>query len=834
MNVSLKWAQDVSNVDISSVGVTQVVRKIGAQLGAVEQVINWGARYDGVVVVKVIECEKHPNADKLSVCLVDDGGAVKDVEREDGKLVRVVCGAPNIRKGQTVVWLPPGSTVPSTYDDKPFVLGARELRGVKSNGMIASPSELAISDDHDGILVLDQEVKPDTPFKDLFELDDYIIDCENKMFTHRPDCFGILGVARELAGIQHKKFTSPDWYVNEPILEELKELSVDVDVKTKLVSRFCAVAVKDVHIKPSPTQIQVDLTKVGIKPINNIVDITNWLMHLTGQPLHAYDYDKLLAVSGKKAANLTARVSKKGETLKLLNDKVVEMQDDDTVIIASGDVAVGIGGVMGGADTEVDENTKRVVFEAATFDMYNIRRTSMKYGLFTDAVTRFNKGQSPLQNAKVIAKAVEMANQIAGAKQASNLIDVKNATVKPKPNVSVSAEFINVRLGAKLKPKDIKNLLENVEFKVKVSGDNLSVQVPFWRMDIELPEDIVEEVGRLYGYDKLPVNLPKRTASPAAKNELSQFKSQIRSILSGVGANELLTYSFVHGDLLAKAGQDEKMAYKLSNALSPDLHYYRLSLLPSILEKVHPNIKAGFSEFALYEIGKAHTKKWVEDGLPIQAERIAFVFAADSKQAKNYEGQAYYQAKVYLDHLFNKLALSVQYLKFNEASKKIVESDTTKPYYQKRSAIVQTTDGEFIGTVGEFNQKIIKGLKLPDYVAGFELDINQLKANSSLGSKYVQIPKFPKVTQDISLKVASNVNFAELEKCVQDALRANQPEDSYAQISPLDIYQKGNDKHIAFRLIIASYEKTLTAKEVNDLLDKIADAANKRLKATRI
>ena len=282
----------------------------------------------------------------------------------------------------------------------------------------------------------------------------------------------------------------------------------------KLVPRFMAVAISDITVGPSPVWMQAYLNRVGTRPINNIVDITNYFMHLTGQPLHAYDADKLAKSKTQKAIFLEARKSRKGEKLKLLGGKEITFDDDSTILITSNNVPVGVGGVMGGADTEVDENTKNIVLECANFDMYSIRRTAMKYGLFTEAVTRFNKGQSPLQTDRIIAKATQEILQVAGGEIASKTVDVKgNLKDTPHKAVTVSADFVNARLGTKLTLRDIAKLLENVEFKImSVPADKtrLHVMPPFWRTDIEIPEDVVEEVGRLYGYDHLPLVLPTR------------------------------------------------------------------------------------------------------------------------------------------------------------------------------------------------------------------------------------------------------------------------------------------------------------------------------------
>ncbi|NDC94230.1 phenylalanine--tRNA ligase subunit beta, partial [bacterium] len=467
MKVSLQWAQSVSNVDITTIPKEDLLKKMGAQLGAIEEVIEWGPRYNGIVVVKVVKCEPHPNADTLHVCLIDDGRVTESVERNNDGYVQVVCGAPNVHTDMLAVWLPPNTTVPSTLNKDPFVLGVRDLRGVMSNGMLASPAELGISDNHDGILevtvaeVGEELARPGTSFKKLYGMDDIVIDCENKMFTHRPDCFGILGVAREIAGITGQKFTSPDWYLKEPVFKTASDLPLRVNVASKLVPRFMAVVLDNVRVEPSPLHMQAALTRVGIRPINNIVDITNWLMHLTGQPLHAYDYDKLANLSGE-IPTLDARMVHDNETITLLNGNTIPIQKN-TIVIATDKQSVALAGVMGGASTEVDSNTKSIVLEVATFDMFSIRRTSMRHGLFTDAVTRFTKGQSPLQNDRVLHKAILMMQEIAGATQASDVYDHKSKTVMPLPVVEANIEFVNTRLGSSLSTKEAIKLLENVE-----------------------------------------------------------------------------------------------------------------------------------------------------------------------------------------------------------------------------------------------------------------------------------------------------------------------------------------------------------------------------------
>jgi phenylalanyl-tRNA synthetase beta chain len=841
MKISLNWAAQVSSVDLSAIGVDKLVEKIGAQLGAVDEVEEWGPRFEGIKVVKVISCQKHPDADKLSLCTLDDGGNTPDVKRDANNHVEVVCGAPNVRADMLAVWIPPGATVPNTLGKDPFTIEAREIRGRVSNGMLASAAELGISEDHSGILEIsaqdvgDELANPGTPFKKLFRMDDVVIDVENKMFTHRPDLFGVLGDAREIAGIQGLAFRSPDWYSTAPEFQTASGLPLEVSVEDyELTPRFMAVAMKDVQVGSSPMWLQAALTRVGLKPINNIVDVTNFLMHLTGQPLHAYDYDKVKARSGGGAPVLIARKANKDEPVALLNGKTINISDP-AIVIATDKQVVGVAGIMGGADTEVDTSTKNIILECANFNMYAVRRASMKYGLFTDAVTRFTKGQSVLQNDRVLAQAMQYVQKLAGGQQASNVLDA-HQDLPQLAQVEVPTEFVNQRLGLQLDAQAMKKLLENVEFTVEEQGDTLKVRAPFWRTDIEIPEDIVEEIGRLYGYDHLPQELPKRRISPATQDILLEVKAKGRDILADGGANEILTYSFVHGNLFEKVGQNKDNAFELANALSPDLQYYRMSLLPSILDKVHGNIKAGYSEFALFEINQVHNKDLVENNLPVEEYRVGFVYVADDKVSQG-KAAAYYQARYYLERVLHSFGVEAI---FEPAISKEPSMEVGKaaiaPFDRNRAAYVRTKDGELLAELGEVNAATRRNLKLPKHIAGFELDLEGLlKASRNL--EYVPLSRFPSVEQDISLKIPAEVPYQALYDALHMALNELRPQATFAGLTPLDIFQRSEDtahKQLAFRLNISSYERTLKGEEINTLLDKVADIISEKFHAERI
>jgi phenylalanine--tRNA ligase, beta subunit len=825
MKVSLNIVRNLINFELPS--VDELVLRVNQQLGGVEEVIDLGAKYSGARIVRVVECGKHPDADRLSVTKIDDGGAVPDVPHDDNGYVQVVCGAPNVHADMWAIWLPPGSTVPASFDDtEPFVLGARPLRGVLSQGMLAAADELAIGTDHEGIIEITEndlpsgaELQAGARFAEIFGLDDFVLDIENKMFTHRPDCFGQLGVAREIAGIFGQQFTSPEWYKAQQQFSTAEGLDLMItNGAPELVPRFMAVAIKDVEVKPSPLWLQCQLVAMGGKPINNIVDTTNYIMLMTAQPTHAYDYDKL------RGHQLGARLARPDEKVSLLNGKEYELTADD-IIIADGEGVIGLAGIMGGSNTEVSNDTKNIVLECATFDMYALRKTAMRHGVFTDALARFNKGQSPLQNAAVLKRLMSMVSGV----QASEVFDLKQFSDEfddyfdgkyTPANIDIDSKFINERLGLKLSENDICGLLNNVEIKShgpEEELDYICIQSPFWRTDLELPEDIVEEVGRLYGFDKLPRELPHRSIKPAPKNPRRELKNAVRQSLSRAGANEILTYSFVHERILKNAEQDVIQAYKLSNALSPDLQYYRLTVLPSLLDKVYANIKSGHNEFALFEIGKGHLKSkgLNKEGLPIENNYIDLVYSSK----KDKPGAPFYVTKKLINNLGKDLGVKFEFEKIvNQIDKQILA-----PFDIDRSSLIIMDNGDIVGLVGELKQSVIKNFKLPQYISAASIDIDILQKNISknIGDSYHPLSKFPSTRRDISIEIDLAVSYKDVLNIVKNSLK-NQ-DDEFISIRLVDIYRAKHSslKTITLNISMTSYNRTLTATDVSRIIENI-------------
>ncbi len=829
MIISVNWLKKFTDIDLS---IDELATLIGARLVEIEAVLDLGAKYQGSIVAKVVSCERVEGSDHLSVTKLDDGGKTPDVERDDNGHVQVVCGAPNIRAGLMVAWLPPGSTVPNTVSTaEPFVLDARKLRGVMSNGMIASARELALYDEHEGILELDADLAAGTSFAEAYELNDYLLDIENKSLTHRPDTFGIIGFAREVAAIAGKAFHTPDWLRNpEPALpivdtpNAVTAPTVTID-DPELSLRYQAIVVSDVNNNAtSPLAMQSYLARVGVRPVSAVVDVTNYLMMLTGQPLHAFDYDKLVAVGGGKA-DIHVRAGRTDETLKLLDGRTITLTPAD-IVIAAGETAVALAGAMGGADTEIDENTKNVILESATFNLYNLRTTQMRHGIFSEAITRFTKGQPAELAAPVLVEAVRLLVDHTSAHVASPPIQAYPGK-REIPVITIKAETVNQILGSDLTMDTMIQTLEHVEFDVSLSDDTLAIKYPYWRADIHIPEDIVEEVGRLQGFDTITPNLPSRDFTAVRPTSFDEVRSSIRRLLARAGANEVLTYSFVHGDVLTKAAQKLEDSYRITNSLSPSLQYYRQTLTPSLLGLVHPNIKQGYDNLALYELNKTHPKThgMTDEGVPGEADMLALVIASKNPQA----GAPYYRAKKVLDYLGESLGLELLYTPIDTDPNYPV----TAPFEYRRAALVtDKTTAAFLGIVGEYKKSTARGFKLPEYAAGFELSTTTLaSAVAQRSSGYTPISRYPSSERDICFQVSQDVAYGHIVAAAADALSTQELE---SHITPFDIYQPDGSatKNITVRLTLTSHQKTLTGVEVAGVVDAVITQVQRQTQAT--
>ncbi len=827
MIISVNWLKKYTDIDLP---IDELATLIGSRLVEIEEIIDLGKKYEGVVIVDVVECAPLEGTDHLNVTKVDDGGVVKDIERDENGLVQVVCGAPNVKAGMKAVWLAPGVILPESFgDSEPFVLGAKPLRGTVSNGMLASAKELALSDDHEGIFEVTEDVAAGSGFAKTYELDDYLLDIENKSLTHRPDTFGIVGFAREVAGIQGNAFETPERLMLDGITWSEKTGSepapkVTID-NPELSSRYQAVVLTNVdsHAQLTPLETRTYLTRVGVKSHSAVVDVTNYIMMLTGQPLHAFDYDKLKAANNGEI-DIHVRGGREGEKLVLLDGREIELSSGD-IVIANGETPVALAGAMGGRETEIDDNTKRILLESASFNLFNLRNTQFRHGIFSEAITRFTKGQPAELTAPVLAGAIDLLRVSAGAEVASDVADVYPVK-QQNPEVRITQSVLNATLGSDYSMEQITTTLTNVGFDVDIEAPyTIVAMAPYWRTDIHIPEDIIEEVGRLNGFDTIAPRLPKRDFTAISPDSFDQLRSRIRQILARAGANEVLTYSFVHGDLMKKAAQNVDNAYRITNSISPELQYYRLTLTPSLLNVIQPNCRAGYDNFAVFELNKTHSKIFGmdDDNTPKETDLLALTVTG-----KKSDGAAYYQAKRLLDYLAESLSLEFIYSP--------IESDPgydeSAPFDYKRSAMVSDrASGEYIGIIGEYKSSVRKALKFAENTAGFELDPRGLlRATEKITTRYEPLSRYPSTERDVCYQVVASTRYA----AVRDAAEATTNDDVRIVIRPLDIYQSdgGETKNITLRFTLAPLHKTLSSEETNVIIADISQHVIDATKAT--
>ncbi len=802
MKISLNALKKYVDIDIPT---EDLLKFIGSRLVEIEGTESLAEKYEGIKIVKVVECEKIPET-HLSLCQIFDGE----------KNIQVVCGAPNVHEGMLAVWIMPGSIVPETFGNENFRLSVRKLRGYESNGMLSAADELGFAGaDHDGIIEIDPKTaKPGDNFADIFDLDDIILDIENKSLTHRPDCFGLIGFAREIAGILGKQFVEPEFLYHETVFPEgfliekddnlvAKDSKIKIKIEDEnICPRYsCAVLeIDDKYLEKGKyfTKDDVFLYKAGMRPVSPIVDLTNILMLETGQPLHAFDYDKFIAIGGKENPEIIVRLAETGEKLQLIDDKTVDLNEND-ILITSNNTPVALAGAMGGKNTEVDASTKKIILESATFSLYNLRKTQMAHGIFSEAITRFTKGQPASQTFNVLAEAIKRLD--------GNALDFSdNWMAGPKANVvKITTSDINSLLGTKYSKAEIKKCLENVNFKVEDEEESLKITAPCYRTDIHIKEDIIEEVGRLLGYDNIPQTLPTRNFTEAELNPLLALKSQIRNILSDkMNSHEVLTYSFISQDLLEKVAEDPEDSYKIVNSISPELQCFRQSIVPSLIDKIRENLKAGFSEFSIYEMNQI-TRKTLgldNDNVPIMKNHLGFVILGD-----------YYSAKTALEKMLDFLKIDRKMLK--------IETNKNGGYFEPLHSAVLTINGKEIAKFGEIRTRVLKQFKLETLVSGFEIDLDEILDLPKVAERTLNISKFPSVTRDLTLKVKKEQNFSELEQNITSTL--NQ-EGLIYKIIPVSIYRPENEnttKNVSFHLSFSNPKKTLDAGEISAIIEKI-------------
>ncbi len=815
LNTTRQYTQLPEDID-------EVVKILSNRVGEVESYTDLSKKYENIVIAEIKEKKDHPNADKLGVYMIST---------DADKLIQVLAGDKNLKEGDKVAYIKPGGVVPSTYKDEPFEIKSVEMRGLLSNGMMCSEKELDIGPNDKEVLVLPKEAPVGENFADYYQLNDIVVEIENKALTNRGDLFGILGLSRELAGAQGINFNSPKWYEEIQTDLEPQEICLNLDLDNQaepICPRYCAIAMTKIENRKSPIWLKSILLKSDIKPVNLIVDITNYLMILTGQPLHAFDFDKVVKTDTKQAdmGHIIIRTAKPGEKIHALDDNIYELNDRH-LVIANSVNPIAIAGVIGGKDTEIDKNSKNIVLESANFDRYSLRRTSMDLGIVTEASTRFTRAQSPESCDLVLAKAVELIEELAGGKLASTLIDSY-----PKPNdaqiVTIDLEKMRKRIGVDISDKEAKNILENIEYQnIEINDKYLTAQVPFFRQDIDIEEDVYEDIIRIYGYDKITPRLPARELENSSRSDILQLKGNIRNILSNNGCNELISYSFTNSNFLKLVNQDPNKCFKIKNPLSKDLELMRPSILTSLLEKAKLNTEQEVKTFAIYEMGISHQKEVLNKaGLPLEEWRLALLFTDSTNSV---DGSPYYQAKRYLEKILRKFKIDkVDYTLLADYDYDSLPSwikILTGSFEQNSSALISVKVGEskiILGILGEINTLVKNNLSLNEYTSGFEINLEKVLTIQNDTLRHLAESKYPYITQDICFIVPEKITYQELNKKVKDIVTNKKIR---SEVECIDIYKKEDSekRNITLRISLSSIDKTLKDKDfqkIREMLEK--------------
>ncbi len=796
MKLSLNWLKQY--IDLEGISTEEVVENLTTAGLEVDEVIDQKKLYDNFVVGYVKEREKHPNADKLSLCKVQVG----DEE------FPIVCGAPNVDAGQKIILAKIGAKIPN----EDFTISKSKIRGEVSMGMICSERELGISDEHEGIMVLDDNIESGTAFGDAFGFTDVIIDID--ITPNRADAFSHIGSARDLAAVFGRKLKLPEVNLIEADEDVNTIASVEINNETDC-PRYVAKVVKNVTIKESPQWLKERLTAIGLRPINNVVDVTNFILYEVGQPLHAFDLDKL---AGSK---IIIRNASKDEKFVTLDSKERKLLETD-LLICDADKPVAIAGVMGGENSEVTESTKNILIESAYFRPSAVRKTSKKLGLQTDASIRFERGCDVNVTVFAAQRAAQLIAELGDGEIAKGEIDVYPTTIA-KRKVSLRLSRIKKILGFEIPTKKVKEIFEGLEFELAAEENEiLAYSIPTFRHDIEREIDLIEEIARIYGYDNIPA-IAKIGVSVERRVDHSSFNDKVRETLSSLGFYEIITNSLLNKELASKFGNPVGVL----NPQSVEMSHIRPSLLPGLLSTISRNIKVKESNLKLYEIG--HTVTKFNDTINSfsdfeETEHLLFAITGFA------ETDEWYAKKREFD-FYDLKGLVVSFLK------SVTNSSKFKEKYN-----INNTDGIFeysidnligkskIAEGGKVKSSILKDFGISQDVFAFDINLTELKKNQVELSRFNELLKFPKIKKDCAFIVDTNVDYNSIVKII----KANSS-NLLKNVKLFDIFESeslgANKKSLAFELSYYDEKRTLTEDVVEKEFWKAIEGVKTKLNA---
>ncbi|HVN47803.1 MAG TPA: phenylalanine--tRNA ligase subunit beta [Bacteroidota bacterium] len=802
MKVSQKWLKEFVDFQMTPEQFTEELSMLGLEVESYEDLAK---KYNNFVVGEVLQKEKHPKADRLSFCKVNVGEKVLDI----------VCGAPNVAAGQKVCVALIGALIPHDQHDpegKPFVITNAKIRGVESFGMLCSVCELDLGDDASGILVLDASAVPGTPLADYFGMNDVVY--EVGITPNRADCLSHIGVAREVGVVVNKKITLPNIELKESAVPATDIASVEI-LDAKRCPRYSARVLRNVKIAPSPKWLQDRLTSVGIRSINNIVDVTNYVLMETGHPLHAFDLDKL---AGRKIIVKTASEGQKFVTL----DSKERTLKSDTLMICDGEKPVAIGGVMGGENTEISSTTTNVLLEAAFFNSANIRRTSKYLGLSTEAAYRFERGADIDMTIIAVNRAAQLMQELAGAEILNGIIDVYPEKQEPA-KIVVRIPRVNSIIGVSLTQNQIISLLEKIELiSVVKSNDELLVTIPNFRTDITEEIDVIEEVARVFGYNNIET---KTHASIDFTQTIrtDRFQNEIRDYLIGAGFHEILSIA-LRQETVARLGGVQPI--KVLNPVSAEMEALRTSLIPGALQVVKHNLNHGVKDLRLFEIGNVFTLKNSADPLNHEnyheEERLLVVLSGLHQTA------SYGQPVRKVDVLDLKGEVSALLSKFNLDNYRFIYYDNPKTLTDPRIDI--EINGTYGGFFGKTQKHIAHALDVEEEVFVCELSVSAMRNAWVRERKFSPLPKFPSVTRDL----AFTVDVATPQQSIEDVIRkVGRPLLQNVMLFDMYIGQQtgASKKSVAYTMEFQAADHTLIDDEVDAAVKKIVEAVQQQCDA---
>ena len=817
MNISYNWLKEYVSFDLNPNEVAEALTSIGLEVGSVEEVQSIKGGLEGIVIGEVLTCEPHPNSDHMHVTTVNLGS---------GDPVQIVCGAANVAAGQKVVVATIGTKL---YDgDECFTIKKSKLRGIESLGMICAEDEIGIGTSHEGIIVLPEDAVPGTPAKDYFNIkSDYVIEVD--ITPNRADACSHYGVARDLYAylVQAGKKTALTRPSDEMFAVDNHDLNIDIEVvDPAMCPRYAGVTIKDVTVKESPEWLQNKLRLIGLRPINNIVDITNYILHAYGQPLHCFDADKI------KGGKIVVRSMPQGTPFVTL-DGVERKLDERDLMICNVEEPMCMAGVFGGLDSGTTETTKNVFLESAYFNPTTVRKTARRHGLSTDSSFRFERGIDPNNVIYCLKQAALLVKELAGGTISMEIKDNYPAPIADF-TVDLKYQYVHDLIGKTIPVETIKSIVSSLEMKIiSETQDGITLQVPPYRVDVQRPCDVVEDILRIYGYNnvEIPTTLKSSLTTKGEVDRSQKLQNLISEQLVGCGFNEILNNS------LTKSAYYEnletyplKNSVMLMNPLSNDLNCMRQTLLFGGLESIQHNEKKKNADLKFFEFGNCYyynaEKKNPEKALAAYSENYHLGLWVTGKRVTNSwahaeENSSVYELKAYVLNIFSRLGLNLGSVVFGNLANEIYSAAVS----------IHTRGGKLLATFGIVSKKIQKAFDLDNEVYYAEINWTELmKAVKNVKVSYTEISKFPSVKRDLALLLDKNVQFAEIESIAYETEKK-----LLKAVELFDVYEGKNlepgKKSYAVSFLLQDENATLNDKQIDKIMNKLITNLENKLGA---